>query len=247
MLLLAQDGFFDGIQEGLNDAWEAIVEFTPKLVGALLILLVGWLIARFLRGVFERLFKAVGLDKLLERAGMGETLTDAGYTVSGLLALLVYWIAILITLLLAAETLDLGELSALLRDLIAYLPLIFVAAILILVAGAVASVVADLIRPWADREGVPWLTPVVRFAIIAFGLIAAFNTLNLADELVNTLFIAVVATIGVTMAVAFGVGGIKSAEEWWKRVFPGMMRSRAERQQTMDTSTPPSSGGTDDS
>ncbi|MFQ5967853.1 MAG: hypothetical protein ACE5MI_09610, partial [Acidimicrobiia bacterium] len=165
MLLLAQEGFFDGVQQGLDDAWEAIVEVTPKLVGALIILLVGWLIARFLRRVFERIFKAIGLDKLLERAGMGETLTDAGYTVSGLLALLVYWIAVLITLLLAAETLDIGELTALLRELIAYLPLVFVAAIVILVAGAVASVVADLVRPWADREGVSWLTPVVRWSI----------------------------------------------------------------------------------
>ncbi len=228
MLLLAQEGFFDGVQQGLDDAWEGIVEFTPKLVGALIILLVGWLIARVLRRAFEALFKGIGLDRLLERAGMGETLTDAGYTVSGLLATLVYWIAILITLLLASETLDIGGLSELLRDLIAYLPLIFVAAVVILVAGALAAVVAELVEPWAEREGVAWLTPVARWSIIGFGFLAAFNTLNLADEIVNTLFIGLVGTIGITLAIAFGVGGIKTAENWWRGVLPTKSANRME-------------------
>ena len=228
MLLLAQEGFFDGVRQGLNDAWEAIIEFTPKLVGALLILFIGWLVARVLRRFFEEVFRRVGLDRLLERAGMGETLTAAGYTVSGLLAMLVYWIAILITLLLASETLDIGGLSELIRDLIAYLPLVFVAAVVILVAGAVAAVVADLVRPWAEREGVSWLTPVARWSIIGFGFLAAFNTLNLAEEIVNALFFALVATLGGIMVVAFGVGGIKSAEGWWKKVLPGSMTGRGE-------------------
>ncbi|MFQ5967412.1 MAG: hypothetical protein ACE5MI_07360 [Acidimicrobiia bacterium] len=85
-------------------------------------------------------------------------------------------------------------------------------------------------------------------SIIAFGFIAAFNTLNLAEELVNTLFIGLVATIGVTLAVAFGVGGIKSAEEWWKKVLPGAMKDRgAGRPTDVGGSSPPPGGGMDDS
>lgn len=223
LVLLAQDGFFSGVEQGLSDAWERIIEFTPKLIGALIILFVGWLIARLLRTVFDRVFTRLGFDKLLQRAGLTETMNEAGYTASGLLAAVVYWLVLLIALLLAAEALAIDTLTNLLRDLIAYIPLVIVAAVVLLVAAALASFLSDLVRPWAERENIAWLAPVVRWSVIIFGLVAAFNTLNLAEELVNTLLIALVGTIGITLAIAFGVGGIKAAEKWWNKTMPDRM------------------------
>ena len=70
----------DGLSEGLANAGETILSFLPRLIGALVILVVGWLVARLVHRVFQRVFKVVGLDTLLERAGLSERLQAAGYT-----------------------------------------------------------------------------------------------------------------------------------------------------------------------
>ncbi len=213
-------GFFDGIEDGLNNAWQGIVGFAPKLIGALLILLIGWFVARLIRSAVETILTRVGFDRLLDRAGLSNTLKNAGYSASGLVARIIYWIALLIVFLMAAETLDIGALTELLQGLIAYLPLIIVAMVIIVVAAALGAFVADLVKPWADQQNIGWLDNAVRWAILGFGIFASLNTLNVAEEIVNTLFIALLATVGVSLAIAFGVGGIKAAEGWWNRMLP---------------------------
>ncbi len=222
-MLLAQSngGFVEGIESGLRNAWANVVEFAPKLIGALLILFVGWFVARIIRTGFEKLFQRVGLDRLLERAGLSGTLRNAGYTASDLVARIVYWIALLVVFLLAAEALGVQTLTDLLSGLISYLPLVIVAMVIVVIAAALGSFVADVVRPWANQQGVGWLAAAVRWGLIIFGVFAALNTLNVAEDIVNTLFIAVLASAGVAFAVAFGVGGIKTAERYWQRMLPG--------------------------
>jgi hypothetical protein len=215
--------FLDGVRDGLRDAWENIVEFTPRLIGALLILLIGWLLSILIRSVLRRVLDRIGFDRLLERAGMGAALREGDYSASGIVAGIVYWIALLITFLLAAEALQVEELSNLLAALIAYLPLVIVAIIILVVAAALGAFLADLVRPWAEQRGVGWLAPVARWAVLVFAVVAAFNTLNLAEEVVNTVFVAVVGAAAVALAIAFGVGGIDTAREYWRR-----MAARAE-------------------
>jgi hypothetical protein len=210
--------FLDGVRDGLRDAWENIVEFTPRLIGALLILLIGWLLSILIRSVLRRVLDRIGFDRLLERAGMGAALREGDYSASGIVASIVYWIALLITFLLAAEALQVEELSNLLAALIAYLPLVIVAIIILVVAAALGAFLADLVRPWAEQRGVGWLAPVARWAVLVFAVVAAFNTLNLAEEVVNTVFIAVVGAAAVALAIAFGVGGIDTAREYWRKV-----------------------------
>lgn len=229
-MVLAQSdarGIFDGVRDGLDNAWNDVITFAPKLIGAAIILLVGWLIARVIRGVFVRVLDRVGLDKLLDRAGLSHTLRAAGYTASQLVANVLYWIALLVVFLLAAEALQVERLTELISSLISYLPLVAVAMIIIVVTAAIGSFVADLVEPWADRQNIGWLTPAVRFSIIGFGVIAALNTLNVAETVVNTLFTAIVATIGLMIAIAGGVGGIKRAESMWWSVFPDKTTNRS--------------------
>ena len=101
----------DGLSNGLENAGETILSFLPRLIGALIILVIGWLVARLVHRVFQRLFKAVGLDALLERAGLADRLNAAGYTATDLAARAIYWIALLVVFLLTAEALDVEYLS----------------------------------------------------------------------------------------------------------------------------------------
>ncbi|NNF63566.1 MAG: hypothetical protein HKN07_04840 [Acidimicrobiia bacterium] len=213
-------GFFDGVRDGLDSAWADVVAFAPKLIGAAIILLVGWIVARVIRGIFVRVLDRVGLDKLLERAGLTQTLRSAGYTASQLVGNVLYWVALLVVFLMAAEALQVERLTDLISALIAYLPLVAVAMIIIVVTAAIGAFLADLVAPWANRQQIAWLVPAVRFSIIAFGVIAALNTLNVAETVVNTLFTAIVATAGLMIAIAGGVGGIKRAEAMWWSALP---------------------------
>jgi MFS family permease len=227
-MLLAQvdvaaeaEGFFDGVKNGLNDAWESMLGFLPNIIGALIILFVGWIVARIIRRVLERVLKRFGLDRLLQRAGMTETLEESGLSASGVVAAIVYWMVLLSVFVLASETLGSVTLSTLLSDLVAYLPLVAVAVVILIIAAAIGNFVSELVAPWGENQNVPWAAAATRWAFLIFGLFAALNTLNVAKDIVNSLFIAVLATAGVGLAVAYGVGGIKTAEKHWSRLFGG--------------------------
>ena len=116
--------FVDGVSDGLEEAWLDVITFLPKLLGTVVILLVGWLIARFIYRLASRLLKRIGLDQLLEKAGLGERMKVAGMSATDLVARAVYWTMLLVVLLLASQTLEIEHLSDLLTALISYLPLV---------------------------------------------------------------------------------------------------------------------------
>ena len=176
--------------------------------------------ARLIDKAFQRLFNAVGLDKLLERAGLAERLQAAGYTATDLAARAIYWIALLVVFLFTAEALDVEYFSDILTGLIGYLPLVVVAIVIVIVAAALGAFLAELSAPWSQERHIRWLPATARWMVIGLGVFAALNTLNIADEIVNTLFIAVVGTVGATLVIAFGVGGISAAKEWWAKNLP---------------------------
>ena len=212
--------FLDGVSNGLRDAGQNMLSFVPKLIGALLILVAGWLIARLIRRLVARLLKAVGLDRMLEQAGLAERLKAVGYTATDLAARAVYWVVLLVVFLLTAQALELGDLSELLREVIAYVPLVVVAVIIVIVAAALGAFLADLSTPWSQERHIRWLPETARWLVIGVGAFAALDTLNIAEEIANILLIAVVGTVGLTLVISFGVGGISAAKEWWGRILP---------------------------
>ena len=212
--------FINGLSVGLEDAGQTILNFLPRLIGALIILVVGWLIARLIHRMMIRLLKVVGLEGLLQRAGLTERLQAAGHTATDLVARAVYWIALLVVFLLTAEALNVQYLSDILTGLIAYLPLVVVAIVIVIVASALGSFLAELSTPWSQERHIRWLPATARWMVIGFGVFAALNTLKIAEDIVNTLFVAVVGTVGAILVIAFGVGGISAAKEWWSKVLP---------------------------
>lgn len=212
--------FVDGVSSGLQQAWQDVITFLPRLFGAVVILFVGWTLSRLIHRGAERLLQGVGLDRILERAGLAGRLREAGVTAADLVARAVYWSALLVVLLLAAQTLQVEHLSNLLSALISYLPLVVVAIIIVIVSSAIGAFLSEVSTPWSRNHSIGWLPETARWMVIGFGALAALNTLNIAEEIVNTLFIGVVSTVGVILAISFGVGGIPVAREWWRRVLP---------------------------
>ncbi len=221
MLAQVDLGFVDQLVDSLEELGRDIGTFIPKLIVALLLLIVGNWIAKFVRRWVVRILDRIGAERLVETAGLKAPLEAAGWTGVGLIGTVIWFLLMVIFVQLAAEVLGIDQLTALLDQLIQYLPLVAIAIIILFVAGAIANFAANFVRPFADARGMPWLDNVVRIAILFLGIVAAFDTLNFAPTVIEAVIDAVLrflpAGIVLAGAIAFGVGGIDTAKQWWAR------------------------------
>ena len=132
-------------QGGLTSAWSNVITFVPKLAAALLIILVGYLIAKVVAGVLNKVLERVGFDRAVERGGVKQALARSKYDPSDIIAKLAFWLIFLVSLQIAFGVFGPNPISDLLQGLIAYLPNVFVAILIIVVAAAIAKAVTDLL------------------------------------------------------------------------------------------------------
>lgn len=212
------DDFVDSLSTSLSDVGAAIGEWLPRIVAAILVLLVGLFIARIIRRIVKRLFEVEAVSSFLDRVGIGGAVRDSGYSVADVAARVVYGFLALIVLLITSQTLGIDALTNLLQELIAWLPRLLVALIILAVAALVADFVASLVQPWAERKGSSfgWVDNAIRIGIIVFGLLTALDYLGIG-VITNTLFTVVSGAAGLILAIAFGVGGIDTAKRWWEK------------------------------
>jgi hypothetical protein len=208
--------FWDRLTEGLRDIGTSIGEWAPKVLGALIILIVGWWVARILRNITKRLLGTKPVQSILDASGINSALDGSGYEAPSLAASLVYFYLWLTVLLLTFQALEADTIVALLERILAVLPLIFVAFIVLVIAAAVGKFVAGLVQPWADTNGLTWLPWLTRAGFVLFGLVTALEMLEIGF-FVNILTTAIFGGIGIAFAIAFGVGGIDTAKQWWSK------------------------------
>ena len=208
--------FWDRLAESLREIGTSIGEWAPKILGALLILIVGWWIARILRNITKRLLDTKPVQSVLDAAGINSALEGSGYEASSLAASVVYFFLWLTVLLLTFQALEADSIVALLERILAVMPLIFVAFIVLVIAAAVGKFVAGLVQPWADTNGLTWLPWLTRAGFILFGVVTALEMLEIGF-FVNALTTAIFGGIGIAFAIAFGVGGIDTARQWWAK------------------------------
>ena len=207
--------FWDELTGRLETLGGDIAEWGVKIAIALAVLIVGRWILGFIRRWVERLLATPAVTTVFDKAGVTNALAPSEQSAAKLAATMVYAVLLLVLFLIIARILDVPEISDLLERLIAVLPLIIVAVILVVIAAAVASFVAELVRPYAEQRNVSWLTTAVRIFIMLFGVLAALDLLEIrfAEDIVKI----VTAAGGIALAIAFGVGGIDTAKQWWAR------------------------------
>ena len=218
-------------REGIEEAWDDLVGFAPRLIAALAVLLVGWLIANFIRRLLTKGLKRVRFEHLIERSGLDTPLSRIGVRDSSrLLATLIYWAAMLLVLQLAIDTFGESAIQEALDDLVGFLPDLFIAIVIVVVVGAIASRVASLVAEMLENQDYgATVSRISGAAIWVVGLFAALDQIRIADDVLNVLFIALVSTVGLTIAVMFGISGIQAARErFWPAVFDRFGSSGAE-------------------
>jgi hypothetical protein len=216
------DAIFLALSGALND----VLGFVPKLLGALVILLVGWLIAKAVEALVSKGLRAVRFNQVADRAELDQFLDKAGVRLdpSAVVGKLAYWFLFLIFIGAAFNTFGLTQVNIVINQIIAYIPNVIVALVVLLVGALLATFVGNLVRgaSGSARVGDPGLlATLARTAVLGFAVLIALNQLQIGAAIVNTLFMALVGMVALATALAFGLGGREVAgrlvEDWYAR------------------------------
>ena len=235
MILALDLSLSDSLQQSLDD----LGEFLPKLLGAIAIFLIGWFVARMIRGILHAALRRLNVDTMVDMSGLGAPLERAGYADSSLLlARLVYWGLMLIVLQLTFDTLDITEINDVLDDFIDYIPKIFVALIILFLVGALANWLRGILSD--ATSAFEWGNLATNAAVVGVWLIGVFavlDQLEIAESIVQTTFTVLMGSIGGILVIKFGVGGIWAARDrFWPAVYDRVSSA------TRDTSASSASG-----
>jgi hypothetical protein len=220
--------FWDQLLEELRSLGELIVEWVVLITVALLVLIIGRWILRWVRKIIERVVGAESLNGVWDRSGITRALQSSDQTAASITGTIVYAYLMIGLWLVVARILRLVTIEDLLERLLAWVPLLLAAAVIVIIAAAVANWTADLVRPFAADKGVPWLTWLIQISVIVFGLLFALDLLEVdfAEDVVKI----VIASGTIALAIAFGVGGIDAAKQWWAKYgTPGVTAREADR------------------
>jgi hypothetical protein len=203
---------------GLEEAWRNVATFVPKLLGFLIILLIGYFIAKALSKLADRLLERIGFDRWVEQGALATGFERAKTDPSNVIGVITFWVVFLITLQLAFGIWGANPVSDLLEGIIAYLPNILVAVVILVIAAALARVVTDVLTPTlAPVQGGSWIAKGAGVAVLVLGIFAALDQLEIAPAIVNGLFYALLIAVVGSIVVAFGGGGIPVAREYLAR------------------------------
>ena len=203
---------------GVEDAWSTVATFIPKLLAFLLILLVGWLIAKAVEKILDKVLERVGFDKWVERGGIKRALANSKYDASSILGRIVYYAILLFTLSVAFGVFGPNPISDYLGVVIGYLPRLFAAILILVIAAAIAAAVKTLIE--STLGGLSYgriLANAASVLILVIGVTAALNQLQIAPAVVNAVLYAALAAIAGIVIVAVGGGGIRPMQQRWER------------------------------
>ncbi len=192
--------------------------WVPRFVAFLVVLLIGYFVARALRDLTVKGLRRTRFDSVIERVGIRETLERSGYDAAGIVALLVYYGVWLFTLEIAFGVFGPNAISDVLNRMIAFLPNIFVALAIIVVAGFIGSAVKQIVQ--AALGGLSYgryLANAASIGIVVVGVFAALSQLNIAPMIVNGLFYALLAIVTGSAIVAIGGGGIRPMRAQWEK------------------------------
>ena len=207
------------IVEPIRQMLTRIMAYLPVLLGALIILIVGWIVAKAIRRIVDWLLKAVHFDTLADKAGISAVLRkgDLKILARQVISGLVYWLIMIMVLVMTVDALGLPKASDVLASLFAYVPKVIAALFILVVAMFLASFVSGIVRIAAGNANLPkpnLLAGISRWAIIIFAVTISLAQLGIAPLLVTATFNIILGGIVLALALAFGLGGKDAAARY---------------------------------
>ena len=201
---------------GVAEALRVFFSFVPGLIGAIIILLIGLFVGRLVAALVTKGLRAVHFDQIADRAEIDEFLANAGVRMdaAAVVGELAKWFIYLIFFQMAASVLGFPQLTQILNQIVAFIPRVVVAIVILLVGALAANLLAGLVRGslgTAQVGNATLLSNVARYGVLAFAVVAALSQLDIAPATVTTLGMALIGAVALGLALAFGLGARDAA------------------------------------
>lgn len=208
----------DIVRTSLMTLWTGVAGFLPRLIAAVVVFLVGWMIAHALGKVAFHVVRVVHLDGALSKVGFRKAWERSGFRLNTpmLFYELVKWFFAIVFLMAATNILGLVEVTNFLRSVLSYLPNVIVAAIILLIGILVAKFLEGLVKASVKAAGLVsanFLGMLTKWAVFVFALLIALAQLKVADDIIKIVVTGLIAAGALAMGLAFGLGGVRHAEE----------------------------------
>ena len=214
----------DVLVSSFQELWLGVVGFVPRLLAAVIIFIIGWLVALALGKVVAQIIRSLKVDKALQSLGMEEPLSRAGMRLDSgaFIGGLVKWFFIIVFLAWTVEILGLTQVTTFLQDVvITYLPNVVVATLILVAAALIADTTSRVVSGSARAANLPsaaLLGGVAKWAIWIFAFMAALYQLGIVGPIIQTLITGVVAALAIALGLAFGLGGKDQAAKFLERL-----------------------------
>ncbi|CAA9462923.1 MAG: hypothetical protein AVDCRST_MAG38-336 [uncultured Solirubrobacteraceae bacterium] len=234
MSSIAAVNIADSLQQGFN----AFFAFLPNLIGFLVILIVGYIVAKIVKGIVAKLLQKAGLDRALHSGHTGQYVEkiSPGASPSNLIGGVVFWLIFLFVLSAAIGALEIPAVTAFMNQVLAYLPNVIAAVVIFVIAGAIAAGVAGLVaKTMGDTPTGKLVATVVPVLIMAIATFMILNQLRIAPEIVTITYAVLLGSLGLGMALAFGLGGRETAGRLVSGAYDKAQEQSAQVQRDVET------------
>ena len=204
--------------QGVEDAWSDVAAFIPKFLGFLAILLIGYLVVKAISKIVDAALERVGFDRAVERGGIKKALAKSQYDASSIVSKIVFYALFLLVLQMAFGVFGENPVSDLITSVIAYLPKVVAAIVIVVIASAVGAGLKTVVESTLGGLSYGKMLAVIAGIVpVVFGVFAALDTLDVAPDIVRITFTALMALIVGSGIVAIGGAGIQPMRQYWER------------------------------
>jgi len=201
--------------QSFNTFFQQMAEFLPSLIGALLILIIGWIVAKIFRSLAVKFLKLIKFNVVTEKAKVDQFLADGGIKRSAIqiIGSLFYWLIMLIVLLTAFNSLGLSAASELFNQVFLFIPNIIVAVLVLILGLFLANLISQVVVTYLKNieiDNAEAMGKLTNYAIIVFVISISLTQLNIGKELISNFLLIVFGALCLALALAFGIGG----KEW---------------------------------
>jgi len=202
----------------LQNLWQGFLTFIPTLIGAIIVFIIGWFISVGIGKLVAEVLIRIKFNKLFEKTGWKQALEKAELKVNAaeFIGAIAKWVLVIVFLLAAVEILGFVQFAAFLKSILAYLPNVIVAALILVVTVVLVDIVEKVVRAAVEGVKVGYghlVSVMIKWSIWIFAVLAILHQLGIARPFMETLFTGFVAMLVISLGIAFGLGGKDVAAE----------------------------------
>ncbi|MBU1089399.1 hypothetical protein KKF38_01225 [Patescibacteria group bacterium] len=213
----------ENIRGSFGDLWLGIIDILPRIVEGIVILIVGWIVAKVISRLVGKIVEVIRLERILATAGVKDFFQKAGVklSVEGIFEEIVKWFILIAFFISAANAFGLPQVNSFLQDVLNYIPNVIIASVITIVGILIANFFADLAHSTtkATKTGSPQIVAsITRYAVIIFTVFAALVQLGIGKTLLDSFFNNLGLALAAAFGLAFGLGGKEAAADVIKRI-----------------------------